>query len=154
MLYLLVVHPAMVSIGLAQTSFQDISAVVRDIASPARGKGDKRGRKRNIDKTAASKRLADSCFLGLEGVLGEALEHIQKMTHEEKDLAEKWNKIGCIWLEILAFTASKCKGRQHGQQLRSGGEFLTHVWLLMAHFGLTDHFLQPNKQEIVRLIAK
>ncbi|KAJ0007181.1 hypothetical protein Pint_29246 [Pistacia integerrima] len=87
MLYLLVVHPAMVSIGLAQTSFQDISAVVTDIASPARvgqSKGYKQGWKRNIDKTAASKRLADSYFLGLEGVLGEALDHIQKMRHEEK----------------------------------------------------------------------
>ncbi|KAI9159956.1 hypothetical protein LWI28_004688 [Acer negundo] len=38
-----------------------------------------------------------------------------------------------------ALATSRCKANEHAQQLRRGGEFLTHVWLLLAHFGLTGH---------------
>ncbi|KAK2651387.1 hypothetical protein Ddye_011243 [Dipteronia dyeriana] len=50
--------------------------------------------------------------------------------------------MGYDWLRLvgmLAYAASRCKANEHTQQLRRGGEFRTHVWLLLAHFGLTDH---------------
>ncbi|GKV20252.1 hypothetical protein SLEP1_g30407 [Rubroshorea leprosula] len=54
------------------------------------------------------------------------------------DQAFKWNLIKDMWLELLAYAAFHSRDSQHGQQLRRGGELLTHVWLLMAHFGLTE----------------
>ncbi|MBA0833025.1 hypothetical protein Goarm_017368 [Gossypium armourianum] len=52
----------------------------------------------------------------------------------------KWDMIRDIWLEILTYAASHSRGSQHCQQLRRGGELLTHVWLLMAHFGMSEQF--------------
>ncbi|WCJ39024.1 hypothetical protein M5689_020046 [Euphorbia peplus] len=56
------------------------------------------------------------------------------------DKDRKWEMISQVWLEMLAYAASNCSGIYHAQQLRRGGELLTHVWLLMAHLGLTEQF--------------
>ncbi|PPR99820.1 hypothetical protein GOBAR_AA20842 [Gossypium barbadense] len=52
----------------------------------------------------------------------------------------RWDMIRDIWLEMLTYAASHSRGSQHCQQLRRGGELLTHVWLLMAHFGMSEQF--------------
>jgi len=57
-------------------------------------------------------------------------------------------------VEMLAYVAYQSNGRQHADQLSGGGEFLTHVWLLMAHFGLTEHFQIPQRREVARLIVR
>ncbi|GLT80797.1 hypothetical protein SLA2020_522170 [Shorea laevis] len=49
----------------------------------------------------------------------------------------KWELIADVWMEMLVFAASKCEWREHGIQLRYGGELLTYVALLMTHLGLT-----------------
>ncbi|KAI9162383.1 hypothetical protein LWI28_026758 [Acer negundo] len=67
----------------------------------------------------------------------------------------RMQKIGSKWYEMLVQAANNCRGDEHAQQLRRGGKFLTHVWLLMAYFGLTDHsakFREPPP--IARLITK
>ena len=45
-----------------------------------------------------------------------------------------------MWVEMLAYAAGQCQTNQHVQQLKEGGELLTHVWLLMAHLGITEQF--------------
>ena len=67
---------------------------------------------------------------------------------------EKWEIIKNVWLEMLCHAAGQCKGRLHAQQLRRGGELLTHAWLLMAHFGLTDHFQIPSSPAIAEAILR
>ncbi|KAK3220558.1 hypothetical protein Dsin_014528 [Dipteronia sinensis] len=67
--------------------------------------------------------------------------------------------MGYDWLRLvgmLAYAASRCKANEHAQQLRRGGGFLTHVWLLLAHFGLTDHvrIISAQPRPIARLFAK
>lgn len=73
---------------------------------------------------------------------------------EIKNQEEKWKIISEVWVEMLCYAASKCKGSYHAQQLRRGGELLTHVWLMMAHFGLTDHFQIPPTPAIAELIMQ
>lgn len=51
-----------------------------------------------------------------------------------------WKLVGQVWVEMLSYAACQCQWRDHAQQLRRGGELVTHVWLLMAHFGLTEQF--------------
>ncbi|KAK2643911.1 hypothetical protein Ddye_019106 [Dipteronia dyeriana] len=56
------------------------------------------------------------------------------------DKRQKWEMIRDVWLEMLTYAACQSRGSQHARHLRRGGELLTHVWLLMSHFGLTEQF--------------
>lgn len=70
------------------------------------------------------------------------------------DKKVKWDMIRDVWLEMLAYAASHSRGSQHCQQLRRGGELLTHVWLLMAHFGMSEQFQISKGYARALLIAK
>ncbi|XP_031389283.1 uncharacterized protein LOC116201942 isoform X2 [Punica granatum] len=51
-----------------------------------------------------------------------------------------WEMVCEVWVEILIYGAGQCEWEAHAQQLRWGGELLTHVGLLMAHLGITEQF--------------
>ncbi|KAJ6942617.1 hypothetical protein NC652_008430 [Populus alba x Populus x berolinensis] len=64
------------------------------------------------------------------------LVHGCKLAQQLQKLeAEKWKVISEVWVEMLTYAAGHCEWRDHAQQLKSGGELLTHVRLLMAHLG-------------------
>lgn len=75
------------------------------------------------------------------------------MTLVLQSAREIWKELGDFWVEMLAYSANRCTVNNHAQRLRYGGEFLTHVWLLVAHFGLTHHHFQrwmfPSQYMIV-----
>ncbi|KAK6240660.1 hypothetical protein SCA6_006049 [Theobroma cacao] len=65
-------------------------------------------------------------------------EKLQSVVAQERwDHEEKWEMISKVWLGMMLYAASLCSWKEHAQQLRHGGELLTHVALLMAHLGLT-----------------
>jgi hypothetical protein len=41
---------------------------------------------------------------------------------------------------MVAYAAAHCPWKEHTQQLRRGGELLTHVSLLMLHLGLSEQY--------------
>ena len=43
------------------------------------------------------------------------------------DRDKKWTAISDVWMEMLAYVTSQCRGNYHAQQLQRGGEFLTRV---------------------------
>lgn len=49
--------------------------------------------------------------------------------------AERWKLISEIWLEMLYYVAPRCGGAFHYEHLSTGGEFITHVLLLMRFLG-------------------
>nr|GEX34595.1 hypothetical protein CTI12_AA564490 [Tanacetum cinerariifolium] len=59
---------------------------------------------------------------------------------KEMKRKDMWKITSQVWIEMLAYAATHCRGFEHAQQLWKGGEFLTHVWLLMAHLGITEQF--------------
>ncbi|TKY64268.1 DUF594 family protein [Spatholobus suberectus] len=66
-----------------------------------------------------------------------------------------WELITQVWVEMLGYAAaSHCQGIHHAQQLRHGGELLTHVCLLMAHLGITDQFQISKGYARKKLIRK
>uniref|UniRef100_A0A2N9EXL0 DUF4220 domain-containing protein n=1 Tax=Fagus sylvatica TaxID=28930 RepID=A0A2N9EXL0_FAGSY len=67
---------------------------------------------------------------------------------------QKWEMINNVWVWMLAYAACHCRGNYHAQQLRRGGELLTHVWLLMAQFGLTEQFQISQGHARVKLVVK
>ncbi|PPS08717.1 hypothetical protein GOBAR_AA11901 [Gossypium barbadense] len=75
---------------------------------------------------------------------------LQSLVREERwDHEEKWKMISEVWMEMMIYGASRCTWEEHAQQLRHGGELLTHVALIMAHLGLTtqvQRFEKPADQ--------
>lgn len=51
---------------------------------------------------------------------------------------EKWKIIVSVWSEILSYAAIACPHVNHAQQLRRGGELLTHLWLMLTMSFLRD----------------
>ncbi|XP_030963630.1 uncharacterized protein LOC115984759 [Quercus lobata] len=140
MLYLLVKHPYMLPIGMAHIKFQEIYTDVRRFIEEQRFKSIK-----IVDKFQASEMLikvSTDVMLTARGNKSYFLIfHACKLasvliTYD----VTTWHIIMDFWTEMLGYAASQCKGRHHVQQLRRGGELITHIWLLMAHLGLTDHF--------------
>ncbi|KAL4625430.1 hypothetical protein ACB092_05G025200 [Castanea dentata] len=72
-------------------------------------------------------------------------------TAKEWDSAKKWELICHVWVEMLSYAASHCQWNHRAQQLTQGGELLTHVWLLMAHLGITEQFQISQGYERAKL---
>ncbi|CAL5331146.1 unnamed protein product [Camellia sinensis] len=64
----------------------------------------------------------------------------------EKD--DKWEIMSNIWVEMLCYAASCCSVNHHVQELRHGGQFLTHVWLLLKHLGATKMLEKNASQQL------
>ncbi|KAK1296207.1 hypothetical protein QJS10_CPB15g01332 [Acorus calamus] len=54
--------------------------------------------------------------------------------------AKKWKIMNAVWTEMLCYAAGHCRGYYHAQRLSKGGELLTFVWFLMAHFGIGQQY--------------
>ncbi|XP_059462104.1 uncharacterized protein LOC132191109 [Corylus avellana] len=145
MLYLLVIRPFMLPIGIGMMRFRDTCEEAKEFSKendlssknkdelptmllevctevePTKVKGD---RSKSV--------LFDGCMLA---------NQLQKMVEKEKwNKEKKWEFVCNVCIEILGYAASHCRGYHHAQQLSKGGELLTHVWLLMAHLGITEQF--------------
>ncbi|GMY35117.1 hypothetical protein FCV25MIE_30359 [Fagus crenata] len=159
MLYLLVRRPNMLPTGMGHIKFRDIYSEVRAFIEEHMGKSVK-----GITLAEASEKLSEvkaEVMLTVGGTDRSKRHRSNNVIFNACKLAsqlgkgeEKWEIIKNVWLEMLGHAASQCKGRLHAQQLRRGGELLTHVWLLMAHFGLTDHFQIPRSRAIAEAILR
>jgi hypothetical protein len=47
-----------------------------------------------------------------------------------------WRVIQGVWVEMLCFSAGRCRGYLHAKSLGKGGEYLSYVWLLMSYMGM------------------
>ena len=144
LVHLLVMYPYMLPCGIGQIRFQDTCAEAiefieeREYISdeckacevllkvnteilPSQIKGD---RSKSV--------LFDAC------ILAQSLQFLG--TRNNWGTEQKWEKISQVWVEMLCDAASQCRWNNHARRLRQGGELLTHVWLLMAHLGITEHF--------------
>uniref|UniRef100_A0A7N2MW13 Uncharacterized protein n=1 Tax=Quercus lobata TaxID=97700 RepID=A0A7N2MW13_QUELO len=142
MLYLLVKHPNMLPIGI-NIKFHSIYAGIGDFIEKQRDVKD-------ITLEHASETLSkvSSEFMiavDERDISNFVMFHACKLASALGPGEEKWEIITNVWLEMLCHAAG---------QLRRGGELLTHAWLLMAHFGLTDHFQIPSSPAIAEAILR
>lgn len=87
----------------------------------------------------------------IEKILPQGLFFMKKLQdlvlNDRWDHDEKWEVINQVWLEMLIQAASQCLWKEHAQQLRHGGELLTHVALLMARFGSSTKIQKKKNDE-------
>jgi hypothetical protein len=61
-----------------------------------------------------------------------------------------WEVMYRVWLGMLCYSASMCRGYLHAKSLGEGGEFLSFVWLVLSLKGaktLADKLQMPDDQE-------
>ncbi|KAL7619323.1 hypothetical protein Lser_V15G04481 [Lactuca serriola] len=76
------------------------------------------------------------------------------MEIEEKvPCLNKWLIISKVWVEMLCYGANHSPANTLADQVSKGGELITIVWLLMAHFRLSDQFPITEGQKIAKLIV-
>ncbi|RLM58189.1 hypothetical protein C2845_PM18G01060 [Panicum miliaceum] len=60
----------------------------------------------------------------------------------------RWKLMYRVWLGMLCYSASMCRGYLHAKSLGEGGEFLSFVWLVLSLKGaksLADKLQMPPK---------
>lgn len=153
MLHLLVSCPFMLPIGIGMIRFRDTCAEAREFLG-------ERNLKYGKAKAKACKKLLQVNTEVLpakvkgdrsKSVLFDACKLAKSLLAEKED---RWKIISEVWVEMLAYAATHCRGNHHARQLRKGGEFLTHVWLLMAHLGITEQFQISQGHARAKLIVK
>ncbi|KAJ4808528.1 hypothetical protein LUZ62_021094 [Rhynchospora pubera] len=79
-------------------------------------------------------------------------QQLQKEFGDDSD--RMWKLINAVWVEMLCFAANNCRGQFHAKQLSKGGEFLTTVWILVAHLGLGDLFKVEMDTRVAKLCVR
>uniref|UniRef100_R7W706 DUF4220 domain-containing protein n=1 Tax=Aegilops tauschii TaxID=37682 RepID=R7W706_AEGTA len=52
------------------------------------------------------------------------------------DDKKMWEVIEGVWVEMLCFSASRCRGFLHAKSMGTGIELLTYVWFLLSRMGM------------------
>ncbi|XP_031281022.1 uncharacterized protein LOC116139503 [Pistacia vera] len=167
MLFLLIMYPSLLPVGIGLIRFRDTHSEARNFFKERKSNFsdtqshviegcDPRRKKRIESYDDRRRKRIEACRMLLKvktyvppnkvkgdrskSVLFDACKVASALNEEISDTKKRWKLIRDVWLEMLTFAASQGRGSQHASQLRRGGELLTHVWLLMAHFGMTDQF--------------
>uniref|UniRef100_A0A8R7TPN3 DUF4220 domain-containing protein n=1 Tax=Triticum urartu TaxID=4572 RepID=A0A8R7TPN3_TRIUA len=59
-----------------------------------------------------------------------------------------WEVIQGVWIEMLCFSAGRCRGYLHAKSIGTGGEYLSNIWLLLHCTGMEtlQHKLQRTQK--------
>ncbi|XP_010449415.1 PREDICTED: uncharacterized protein LOC104731663 [Camelina sativa] len=89
-----------------------------------------------------------------KSVLFQASMLAQELQRIEIQISNKkmWEVVSKVWVEMLSYAAKHCDPKQHAAQLNIGGELISFVWLLMAHFGLGHQFRTTKEDSRARLV--
>ncbi|XP_057977467.1 uncharacterized protein LOC131164357 [Malania oleifera] len=146
MLYLLIICPFMVPKGIGEIRLRDTCAEAIRFLQQRRGfiSSDRSNARMlllqvNIHRPPSEMKGDRSKSLLFNGCrLAKQLQSL--VTEDRWDNEEKWAMISNVWVAMLSYAAIRCRWKHHGQQLRRGGELLSHVCLLMAHLGMSEQF--------------
>jgi len=134
MVYLLFVNPEMLMTGARRSLFRAMYKQLKGIPlyndEPA-PQGEKKLAQNIIDR-----------LLGTEGSDMDRMVHDawaianELLTSLQWDEEKLWRVVQGVWVEMLCFSAGRCRGYLHAKSLGKGGEFLSYVWLLLFYMGM------------------
>ncbi|GLT61475.1 hypothetical protein SLA2020_341780 [Shorea laevis] len=144
MIYLLIMQPTMMSAvaGIGKIRFRDTCAEAKRFFT--RRRLGARDQEKACDQILGVNTDVEPVHVKgdrSKSVLFDACILAKKLKELEKEGKEKkWKLLSRMWVELLSYAAAHCRANTHAQQLSKGGELITFVWLLMAHFGLGEQF--------------
>ncbi|XP_030939987.1 uncharacterized protein LOC115964898 [Quercus lobata] len=149
-MYILAFCPYMFSMGSVKVNFQSSCRHVGDLLKHCRGSSMSR-----VFEELTSRLTDGRVYLKrepghVESVKGYLLDTdllacadlVARKLREKEE--QKWELLTKFWVETLTHVAALCNGISHAQQLRKGGEFLTHIWFLIEHLDLKEKFQMPR----------
>jgi hypothetical protein len=68
--------------------------------------------------------------------ISDALHKLAGVLIEDLNEEQRWKVIQGVWVEMLCYSASRCRGYLHAKSLGVASEFLTNVWLLWWFMGM------------------
>ena len=108
------------------------------------------------DERSVVMRIADMIHVGGPGLRGtrvvnEVLSPTDQLVKELlmiEDANDRWDIIMNVWMEMLCYMALHCEAAFHAQRLSTGGEFLTHVNVLIYDLGLpySTYFSEADEE--------
>ncbi|CAA7033844.1 unnamed protein product [Microthlaspi erraticum] len=168
MMYLLIVQPALMSsvAGIDKIKFREAIAKAKKFTEAKKFlvtkklEGSRNAKEvceeilssLEVVKERGGKRYQRKDVLADSKILANALKQLTGVGEDETEEV-MWEVMSKVWVEMLCYAASHCDPKQHVAQLSGGGEFLSFVWLLMAHFGLGDHFQTTEENARAKMIV-
>ena len=70
------------------------------------------------------------------------------LTSLQSDEEKLWRVVQGVWVEMLCFSAGRCRGYLHAKSLGKGGEFLSYVWLLLFYMGMETVAEKTQRSEL------
>ena len=127
MMYLLLHNPEMLLAGTRRNIFTTAIQELKDILGEEKPL-EYQGLAEKIIAKVESKGACCPSFIRDAWAIAEVLLNLgnKKMKHVIKG----------VWVEMLCFSASRCRGYLHAKSLGAGGELLTYVWLLLLSMGM------------------
>ncbi|CAM0952955.1 unnamed protein product [Alopecurus aequalis] len=142
MMYLLVANPEMLLPGTRRNLFMEANAELEEIPIDDKPllkkilKGDKpsfmeilKGNKSYLEflkgKEPSSEEIEG-------GFMQRIIANLKPTEHDNK----MWEVIEGVWMEMLCFSASRCRGYLHAKSMGSGVVLLTYVWFLLSRMGM------------------
>nr|TKV99557.1 hypothetical protein SEVIR_8G051500v2 [Setaria viridis] len=130
LMYLLFVNPEMLMTGtrsrLFKTAYGNLKRMIRLNAMEEPMPND-RDISASIIAVPPGERL---------GLIRDALGLADELRGPAMQAAVRWRIIQGVWVEMLCFSAGRCRGYLHAKGLGKGGEYLSHVWLLLSYMGM------------------
>ncbi|VAI52342.1 unnamed protein product [Triticum turgidum subsp. durum] len=59
----------------------------------------------------------------------------------------RWEVIQGVWVEMLCYSASRCRGYLHAKNMNEGPELLSQVWILLSFMGMETSADRYQKSE-------
>ncbi|OMO87851.1 hypothetical protein CCACVL1_08726 [Corchorus capsularis] len=164
MLYLLIMQPTLMSAvgGIGKIRFRDTCAEAerffkrRDLLLSNMKNREKRETKACEAILSVNTDVKPVAVKGdrSKSVLFDASMLAKELNFLEKKGLNKWKLMSRVWVELISYAASQCRANTHAQQLSKGGELITFIWLLMAHFGLGEQFQINEGHARAKLIVE
>ncbi|KAF7069142.1 hypothetical protein CFC21_074809 [Triticum aestivum] len=124
MIYLLFICPEMLMPGTRQDLFiiacDDIDRILTDQKDPP----------------SIARRILLMEHGEVKGVVLPNAHKLAKELMAHPNEEQRWKVIQGVWVEMLCYSASRCRGYLHAKSLGEGGEFLTNVWFLWSLMGM------------------